>query len=73
MAVIGQAKVNTLGQFQPSNAPLRANTINGVAMANTIGSLPLDQAMGLQKQLENLLYLQESFSSDFLLGREESN
>lgn len=73
MAVIGQAKVNTLGQFQPSNAPLRANTINGVSMANTIGSLPLDQAMGLQKQLENLLYLQESFSSDFLLGREESN
>lgn len=73
MAVIGQAKVNTLGQFQPSNATLRANTINGVAMGNTIGSLPLDQAMGLQKQLENLLYLQESFSSDFLLGREESN
>lgn len=72
MAVIGNDKVNLLSQFQPANAPLRANTINGVNMQNTIGSLPLTQNMGLQKQLQDLLYRDLSFKYDLFEARDTS-
>lgn len=67
---IGQATVNTLGQFIPNANTPRPNMVNNQDLQNGLAKLPTDINVGLQKMLSEQHIINEYFEKSIFLEGE---